>query len=49
VCFALYSAGKVRNLGLELLADRLVELKVVDSISYETVRQELKKREFDLV
>lgn len=28
---------------LELLADRLVELKVVDSISYETVRQELKK------
>jgi transposase len=33
---------------LELLADRLVELKVVDSISYETVRQELKKRGFDL-
>jgi transposase len=28
---------------LELLADRLVELKVVDSISHETVRQELKK------
>ena len=28
---------------LELLADRLVQLKVVDSISYETVRQELKK------
>ena len=28
---------------LQLLADRLVELKVVDSISYETVRQELKK------
>lgn len=28
---------------LELLSDRLVELKVVDSISYETVRQELKK------
>lgn len=34
---------------LELLADRLVELKVVESISYETVRQELKKRGFDLV
>ena len=29
---------------LQLLADRLVELKVVDSISYETVRHELKKR-----
>ena len=28
---------------LQLLADRLVELKVVDSISYETVREELKK------
>lgn len=28
---------------LQLLADRLVELKVVDSISPETVRQELKK------
>jgi len=28
---------------LQLLADRLVELKMVDSISYETVRQELKK------
>ena len=28
---------------LQLLADRLVELRVVDSISYETVRQELKK------
>jgi len=28
---------------LQLLADRLVELKVVDSISYETVRQVLKK------
>lgn len=28
---------------LELLADRLVELKVVDSISLETIRQELKK------
>jgi transposase len=29
---------------LQLLADRLVELKVVDRISYETVRQEVKKR-----
>jgi len=28
---------------LQLLADRLVQLKVVDSLSYETVRQELKK------
>jgi transposase len=28
---------------LQLLADRLVELKVVDSISYETVRREVKK------
>jgi transposase len=28
---------------LELLADRLVQLKIVDSISLETVRQELKK------
>lgn len=33
---------------LQLLADRLVELKVVDSISYETVRQELKKNAFVL-
>ncbi len=29
---------------LQLLADRLVELQVVDSISHETVRQELKKK-----
>jgi transposase len=28
---------------LRLLADRLVELKVVDSISYETVRRTLQK------
>jgi transposase len=28
---------------LHLLADRLVELKVVESISHETVRQEVKK------
>ena len=28
---------------LQLLTDRLVQLKVTDSISYETVRQELKK------
>lgn len=28
---------------LQLLADKLVQLKVVDTISYETVRQELKK------
>jgi hypothetical protein len=28
---------------LRLLADRLVELRVVDRVSYETVRQTLKK------
>jgi len=28
---------------LHLLADKLVELKVVDSVSYETVRRTLKK------
>jgi len=28
---------------LQLLADRLVELKLVDSVSYETVRRTLKK------
>lgn len=33
---------------LQLLADRLVELKVVDRISYETVRQELKKNGLSL-
>ena len=33
---------------LHLLADRLVELKVVESISHETVRRELKKSESSL-
>jgi transposase len=33
---------------LQLLADRLVQLNVVDSISYETVRQELKKSDLSL-
>ena len=33
---------------LQLLADRLVELQVVDSISHETVRQEVKKGGFSL-
>ena len=33
---------------LHLLADRLVELKVVDSVSHETVRKELKKNDVDL-
>ena len=33
-----------RRWTLRLLADRLVELEVVDSISYETVRRMLKKR-----
>ena len=28
---------------LQMLADRLVELKIVDSISYETVRRTLQK------
>jgi transposase len=32
-----------RRWTLQLLADRLVQLKVVDSISHETVRQALKK------
>lgn len=35
-------AGRARWT-LHLLADRLVELKIVDSISHETVRQTLKK------
>jgi len=33
---------------LRLLADKLVELKYVDSISYETVRRELKKTNYSL-
>ena len=33
---------------LQLLADRLVQLNVVDSISYETVRQEVKKSDLSL-
>ena len=33
------------NWSLRLLADRVVELKLVDSISYETIRQTLKKTE----
>jgi len=33
---------------LQLLADRLVELKVVDSISHETVRKEVKKNGLSL-
>jgi transposase len=33
---------------LQLLADRLVQLKIVDSISYETVRHELKKNGLSL-
>jgi transposase len=34
---------------LQLLAERLVALRVVDSISLETVRQEVKKSGIDLV
>ena len=33
------------NWSLRLLADQIVELEIVDSISYETVRQTLKKTE----
>ncbi len=33
---------------LRLLADKLVELEIVDSISYETVRQTLKKMKLSL-
>jgi len=33
---------------LQLLADRLVELKIVDSISYETVRKDIKKNGLSL-
>lgn len=33
---------------LQLLADRLVELKIVDSISHETVRKDVKKNELSL-
>jgi hypothetical protein len=33
---------------MQLLADRLVELKVVDRISDETVRTELKKSDLSL-
>jgi len=33
---------------LQLLADRLVQLKVIDGISLETVRQELKKNDVSL-
>jgi hypothetical protein len=33
------------NWSLRLLADRVVELKLVDSISHETIRQTLKKTE----
>lgn len=34
---------------LRLLADKLVELEVVESISYETVRQTLKKTNLNLI
>jgi transposase len=37
-------AGGQARWSLRLLADKLVELQVVDTISYETVRQVLKKR-----
>lgn len=34
---------------LHLLADKLVELEIVDAISYETVRRTLKKTNFALI
>ena len=40
-------AGR-KNWTMQLLADRLVELKVVDRISDETVRTELKKSDLSL-
>jgi transposase len=44
VALACSPAPKGRNRwSLRLLADKLVELEVVDDISYETVRQTLKK------
>jgi len=42
VCCSQAPKGR-RRWTLRLLADRLVELKVVDSISHETIRQTLKK------
>ena len=36
-------AGRAWPLDAELLADKLVELKIVESICHETVRQALKK------
>jgi transposase len=42
VCCSKPPAGR-RRWTLRLLSDRLVELNVVESISYETVRQTLKK------
>ncbi len=33
---------------LRLIADKLVELEIVDSISHETVRQTLKKMKLNL-
>ena len=33
---------------LRMLADKLIELEVVEEISHETVRTTLKKREFDI-
>jgi len=42
VCCSKPPAGR-RRWTLKLLSDRLVELRIVESISYETVRQTLKK------
>lgn len=41
-CCSQAPAGR-RRWTLRLLADRLVELNIVDSIAHETVRQTLKK------
>jgi hypothetical protein len=34
---------------MQLLADRLVELKIVDSVDDNTVQRTLKKTNFDLI
>jgi len=38
-----FAAGSVSDVSLRLLADKLVELEVADTVSHETVRQVLKK------
>jgi len=47
LCCGTVPAGRGRWT-LRLLADKLVELQIVESISYETVRQALKKTNYSL-